>query len=42
MILGEDEMERGVVTVRDLDSGEQVEAPEAALGRHLARYAPAR
>ena len=42
VILGEDEMERGVVTVRDLDSGEQVEAPEAALGRHLARYAPAR
>ena len=41
VILGEDEMERGVVTVRDLDSGEQVEAPEAELGRHLARFAPA-
>ena len=42
VILGEDEMARGVATVRDLDSGEQVEAPEAALGAHLARYAPAR
>ena len=42
VILGEDEMERGVATVRDLDSGAQVEAPEAELGRHLARYAPAR
>ena len=41
VILGEDEMERGVATVRDLDSGDQVEAPEAELGRHLARYAPA-
>ena len=41
VILGEDEMERGVATVRDLDSGDQVEAPEAALGAHLARYAPA-
>ena len=42
LILGDDEMERGVVTVRDLDSGAQVEAPEAELGRHLARYTPAR
>ena len=41
VILGDDEMERGVATVRDLDSGDQVEAPEAELGRHLARYAPA-
>ena len=41
VILGEDEMERGVATVRDLDSGDQVEAPEAELGAHLARYAPA-
>lgn len=41
VILGEDEMERGVATVRDLDSGDQVEAPEAELDRHLARYAPA-
>ena len=42
VILGEDEMARGVATVRDLDSGEQVEAPEAELGRHLARYTLAR
>ena len=42
VILGDDEMDRGVATVRDLDSGAQVEAPEAALGAHLARYAPAK
>ena len=42
VILGDDEMERGVATVRDLDSGAQVEAPEAELGTHLARYAPGR
>ena len=42
VILGEDEMERGVATVRDLDNGTQVEAPEAELGTHLARYAAAR
>ena len=40
VILGDDEMERGVATVRDLDSGDQVKAPEAELGTHLARYAP--
>ena len=42
VILGDDEMERGVATVRDLDSGEQVETPEAALDTHLTRYAPDR
>ena len=42
VILGDDELDRGVATVRDLDSGTQVEAPEAALGAHLARYAPAK
>ena len=42
VILGEDELERGVATVRDLDSGAQVETPEAELGAHLARYAPGR
>ena len=40
VILGDDEMERGVATIRDLDNGTQVEAPEAELGTHLARYAP--
>ena len=42
IILGDDELDRGVATVRDLDSGEQVEAPEAGLSAHLARYAPGR
>ena len=42
VILGDDELERGVATVRDLDSGAQTEAPEAELGTHLARYAPDR
>ena len=42
VILGDDEMEHGVATVRDLDSGEQVETPEAELGTHLARYASGR
>ena len=42
VILGDDEMERGVATVRDLDSGAQIETPEAELGTHLARYAPGR
>ena len=42
VILGDDELDRGVATVRDLDSGTQVEASEATLGAHLARYAPAK
>ena len=42
IILGDDEMDRGIATVRDLDSGAQIEAPEAELSAHLARYAPAR
>ena len=41
VILGDDEMARGTATIRDLDSGEQVEAPEAELATRLARYAPA-
>ena len=42
IILGDDEMDRGIATVRDLDSGAQIEAPEAELSAHLARYAPDR
>ncbi len=42
IILGDDEMDRGIATVRDLDSGAQIEAPEAELTAHLARYAPDR
>ena len=42
IILGDDEMDRGIATVRDLDSGAQIEAPESELSAHLARYAPGR
>ena len=42
IILGDDELDRGTATVRDLDSGAQVETPEAELSSHLARYAPGR
>jgi len=38
VILGEDELKRGVATVRDLDSGEQEEATLASLADRLARY----
>ncbi len=38
IILGEDERDRGAATVRDLDSGEQVEVPLAELKDRLARY----
>ena len=38
VLLGEDEAARDAATVRDLDTGEQVEVPLAALEDHLARY----
>lgn len=38
VLLGEDELARDVATVRDLDSGEQTEAPLALLRDHLAPY----
>jgi len=38
VILGEDELRRGVATVRDLDTGEQEEANLASLADRLARY----
>jgi histidyl-tRNA synthetase len=38
VILGEDELARGVATVRDLDTGEQGEAALASLADRLARY----
>ena len=38
VLLGEDELARGVATIRDLDSGEQEEAALASLTEHLARY----
>jgi histidyl-tRNA synthetase len=38
LILGEDELARGAVAVRDLDSGEQVEVALDGLDAHLARF----
>ena len=38
VILGDDELARAVATVRDMDSGDQAEAPLASLEDHLARY----
>ncbi|MFQ5958006.1 MAG: histidine--tRNA ligase, partial [Alphaproteobacteria bacterium] len=38
VLLGEDERAQGAVTLRDLDSGEQVEVPLAELKDRLARY----
>ena len=38
VILGEDELARQVATVRDMDSGEQVEVPLDKVADHLARY----
>ena len=38
IILGEDELAKGVATVRDMETGDQVEVPLSSLGDHLARY----
>ena len=38
LIIGEDELARGAATLRDLDSGEQEEAPLASLVDRLARF----
>ena len=38
VILGEDELQRSAVTVRDLDTGEQIEVPLAALKDRLAPF----
>ncbi len=38
VLLGEDELARGVATIRDLDSGEQEEVDQASLTDYLARY----
>ena len=42
IILGDDEIARDTVTVRDLECGEQVEITRADLGSFLARYMEAR
>jgi histidyl-tRNA synthetase len=38
ILIGEDELEKGAATVRDLDTGEQAEVPLAALKDRLAPY----
>jgi len=38
IFLGEDELAKGVATIRDMGTGEQTEAPLASLEEHLARY----
>ena len=38
VLLGEDEMARDAATLRDMETGEQVEVPLASLEDHLARY----
>lgn len=38
VLLGEDELQRGVATVRDMDSGAQEEVPLEALAERLAAY----
>lgn len=38
VLLGEDELARDAATVRDMDTGDQVEVPLASLEDHLAQY----
>ena len=38
VILGEDELAQGNATVRDMETGDQVQVPLTSLGDHLARY----
>jgi len=38
ILLGEDELAKGVATVRDMESGEQTEVPLTSLEEHLSRY----
>ncbi len=38
VLLGEDELARDAATVRDMDSGEQMEVPMGSLEDHLGRY----
>jgi histidyl-tRNA synthetase len=37
VLVGEDELKRGAATLRDLDSGDQIEVPLAALVDRLAQ-----
>ncbi len=38
ILIGEDELAKGIVTLRDMETGEQSEAPLTSLEDHLARY----
>ncbi len=38
VLIGEDELAKNVATIRDMETGEQTEAPLASLEDHLARY----
>jgi histidyl-tRNA synthetase len=38
VILGDNELAKGVAAVRDMDSGQQTDVSLAELERHLARY----
>ncbi len=38
LLLGDDELAKGVATIRDMETGEQTEAPIASLAEHLAQY----
>ena len=38
VILGEDELAKGVATVRNMETGDQLEVPLASLEDHLACY----
>ncbi|MBT6093537.1 MAG: histidine--tRNA ligase [Rhodospirillaceae bacterium] len=38
LLLGDDELAKGVATVRDMETGEQTEAPLASLAEYLAQY----
>lgn len=38
ILIGEDEVAKGIVTLRDMETGEQTEAPLASLEENLARY----
>ena len=38
VLIGDDELARGVATVKDMDSGDQAEVPIDALAERLARY----
>jgi histidyl-tRNA synthetase len=38
LLVGEDELAKGVVTLRDMETGEQSESPLSSLEEHLARY----